>query len=195
MGAATLVCYLTIQACFALEREWPRADVLQPQAGYLRLFKAIVPDVWKNEQARARDVEQWRTKRVAELRSRADGLEEAFIYERSIDHAVYERQSDKLQEDLALAELELHEARIDQTDVEGVLNFAEYLLTNAARVWLEASLPQRQQIQRAIFPEGLPFNGREFGTAPTCLAFNRLAESPAPENGMASLPGGDSNPG
>lgn len=162
---------------------------LQPDAAYVRLFKAIVLDVWKGEQARARDVEQLRAKRVAELRSRADRLEEAFIYERSIDHAVYERQSDKLQEELALAELDLHEARIDQTDVEGVLNFAEYLLTNAARAWVEASLPQRQQIQRAIFPEGLPFTGREFGTAPTCLAFSRLAESPAAENGMASLTG------
>jgi hypothetical protein len=75
---------------------------------------------------------------------------------------------------LALAEVELHDARIEHTDVEGVLSFAEYLLTNAASIWLEASLHQRQQIQRAIFPEGLPFDGREFGTAVTCLAFRHL---------------------
>jgi hypothetical protein len=116
-------------------------------------------------------------------------MEEAFIYERSIDLEVYERQRDKFQEELALAELDLHKARIDQKDVEGILNFAEYLLTNTARVWLEASLSQRQQIQRAIFPEGLPFDGRDFGTAPTCLVFNRLAESAAVGNGMASPPG------
>jgi hypothetical protein len=87
---------------------------------------------------------------------------------------VYERQRDTLREDLALAELELHDARIDGKDVEGVLSFAEYLLTNAARVWQEATLPQRQQLQRAIFSEGLPFDGQGFGTAPTCLTFSHL---------------------
>ena len=71
----------------------------------------------------------------------------------------------------------------------GAIAFAEYLLTNAAHVWLEASLAQRQQIQRAILPAGLPFNGREFGTAPTCLAFSRLQEIDGCGNGMASPPG------
>ena len=71
-------------------------------------------DVWHGEQARARELERLRVKRLTELRTRADRLEEVFIYERSIDHEVYERQRDKLQEELALAELNLHEARIDQ---------------------------------------------------------------------------------
>ena len=122
-------------------------------------------------------MEQLRTKRVGELRARLDSLEEAFIVDRSIDHAVYERRRDELEEELAIAELELHDARIDQTDVAGVLAFAEHLLTNIGTAWLEASLAQRQQIQQAIFPEGLPFDWREFGTAPTCLAFSCLRES------------------
>jgi hypothetical protein len=153
------------------------------------LFKAIVLDVWKGEQARAREVEQLKGKRVGELKARVQRLEEAFIYERAIDSAVYERQRDKLQEELTLAELELHEARIDQTDVEGVMGFAEYLLGNVARVWVEASLRHRQQIQQAIFPKGLPFDGQHFGTAPTCLAFSRLQQSAAGENGVASPQG------
>ena len=162
---------------------------MQLAAGYMRLFKAIVLDVWRAEQTRTHDLERLRTKRVEELQARLGKLEEAFIYERSIDVTVYERQRDKLQEDLALAELELHEARIDHTDVEGVLGFAEHLLTNLGRMWLEASMRQRQQIQNAVFPEGLPFNGREFGTAPTCLAFSNLPGFGVQEKGMASPPG------
>ena len=144
---------------------------------------------WRVAQTKAGEVERVRGVRVAELHSRADRLDEAFIYDRSIPCDVYERQRDKLQEDLALAELELHNARIDGKDVEGVLGFAEYLLTNAARVWQEATLPQRQQLQRAILPQGLPFDGRGFGTAPTCLAFSHLQGIASVENGMASPPG------
>ncbi len=80
---------------------------------------------------------------------------------------------------------ELHEARIDRLDVEGLLGFAEYLLgKNAGRAWMEANLEQRQQIQSAIFPEGLPFDGRGFGTARTCLVFKWLEESRRSRNAL-----------
>jgi hypothetical protein len=75
-------------------------------------------------------------------------FEEAFIYAQSIDFGTYERQRDKVQENLAVADRELHEARIDRIDVEGVLGFAEHLIANAARAWMEASLEQRQQIRK-----------------------------------------------
>ncbi len=117
-------------------------------------------------------------------------LEEAFIYQRSIDSTTYEQQRDRMREKLALAELELHEARIENVDIEGVLGFAEHLLENAAQMWVDAGLEQRRQLQTAIFPEGLPFSGQGFGTAPTCLAFMQLEKSGASENGMASSPPG-----
>jgi hypothetical protein len=44
-------------------------------------------------------------------------------------------------------------------------------------------------IQRAIFPEGLTFDGKEVGTGVACLAFMQLQESDAVQNGMASPPG------
>jgi hypothetical protein len=93
----------------------------------------------------------------------------------------------RVQEELAIAELELHEARIDKLDVEGLLGFAEHLIGNAARAWMEANLEQRQQIQSAIFPEGLPFDGQGFGTARMCLAFKWLEQSKSVENDLASL--------
>lgn len=50
------------------------------------------------------------------------------------DHQTYERQRDQLRAQLALAEMELSEAVLSQLDVEGVLAFAEHVLTNAARL-------------------------------------------------------------
>ena len=73
--------------------------------------------------------------------------------------------------------------------MEGLIAFAEYLMSNLASTWFQANLKQRQQIQRAIFPEGLPFDGQGFGTAVTCLAFNQLVEAGGSENGLASPSG------
>nr|ADI23841.1 hypothetical protein [uncultured gamma proteobacterium HF4000_48E10] len=103
-------------------------------------------------------------------------MEETFIYQKSIDQATYDRQRDKLREETALVEIELHEARLDELDVEGVLGFAEHLLRNVGRAWLEASLDQRQRLQQVLFQEGLRFDGEAFGTAVTCLAFKDFGE-------------------
>ena len=113
---------------------------------------------------------------------------EAFLYKHTVDQATHERQRDKLREDVALAKIELHEAELEELDVEGVLAFAEHLLTNAARLWMEASLDQKQRLQTVFFPEGLRFDGEEFGTAITCLAFKQLPleqamELPFPRKG------------
>ncbi len=61
-----------------------------------------------------------------------------------------------------------------QLDVEGILGFAEHVLTDAARLWTEVPLEQKQLLQGALFPEGLRFDGERFGTAVTCLAFKQL---------------------
>jgi hypothetical protein len=105
------------------------------------------------------------------------------------DPQTYERQRDQLREQLALAEMELSEAVLSQLDVEGVLAFAEHVLTNAARLLMELGLDQKQQLQQALFPEGLRFDGEEFGTAVTCLAFKQLDENGKPKSGVASPPG------
>ena len=121
--------------------------------------------------------------------TRLEKLENAHIYRGSINAAVYERHRDKLQEEIALAELELHESRINHIDVKGVLAFAEHLVSNLASIWIEASLTQRQEIQSAIFPNGLPFDGQSFGTATTCLMFNGLASFSSIKNRVASPTG------
>ncbi len=151
-------------------------ECLQPNAAYMRLFREIVLDVWKQHEADAIQHRKTVARHGTELQRRLDRLEETFIFQSTIDQATYDRQRDKLREQMALAEIELQEAKLDALDVEGILGFAEHLLTNAARVWVEASLDQRQRLQRVFFPEGLQFDGEAFGTAVTCLAFRDLEE-------------------
>lgn len=109
----------------------------------------------------------------------------------AIDRTTYETQRDRLREELTLAELAAHEAKIEAFNVEGILDFAEHLVANAGRLWVEGTLAQRQMIQQVIFPEGLPFDGEEVGTGVTCLAFMQLPASNRLENGVASPRGFD----
>jgi hypothetical protein len=59
-------------------------------------------------------------------------LDEAFLYESSVDRTTYEEQRDKLREELTLAELELSEARVEQFDIDGALDKAISVLNNAS---------------------------------------------------------------
>jgi hypothetical protein len=123
-----------------------------------------------------------------EIRDKLDLVDEAFLHDRNrrIDQQSYERQRDKLRQDLALAQLACTEASVEELDVETVLAFAETTLTNAARLWTDASLDQKQRLQSVLFPEGVTFDGVRIGTTATCLAFNQLPTSRDKDAGMAS---------
>ena len=66
--------------------------------------------------------------KLADLRRREGLLEDAYLYTKRIDAITYERQRDTMREQIALATIELEDARLDQIDVEGLLGFAEYVL-------------------------------------------------------------------
>ena len=157
----------------------------------MRLFNEIVLDVWN---ARFGEAKKLRSKLEAVVRQkqqRLDRIEDAFLHERSIDRQTYERQRDKLREQLSLAEMELSDAVLDDLDVEGVLGFAEHVLTNAARLWAELGIDGKQELQQALFPEGVFFDGERFGTAVTCLAFKQLESVEEAGKGVASPRGMD----
>jgi hypothetical protein len=124
---------------------------------------------------------------VHEKRARLDRLAEAFLYEKSISRETYRRQEDLLREQLAQAEIELNDSAAEHLDVEGALAFAEHLVGNAARLWME--LNQKQRLQAVLFPEGLAFDGKTFGTVVTCLAFKKFEDDCAPKSGLASPTG------
>ena len=79
-------------------------------------------------------------------------LEEAFLFERSIDIETYDRHAEKLREELTLARIDRNSGQLDELDVEGILAFAERVLPRAANLWVQASLEQRQRFQQLFLP-------------------------------------------
>jgi site-specific DNA recombinase len=149
---------------------------LRPRPEYLALFREIVLDVWNRKRAEHKATRMRLDQRIEALEERRQKLVEAYLYRREINEAVYRRQDDKLAEEIALARMAQHEQELDEIDVEGVLNFAERVILDARRLWIEGDLGQRQRLQKVLFPKGVIYDpAHGFGTAETGLFFRWLS--------------------
>jgi len=165
-------------------------DAMVPKPEYLRLFREIVLDVWKQKQADVANSRGRLQRNLDGLLGKKDRVVDAFLHRGLIDQRTYPLQVDKLDEEIPLVETALHDARLDELDVEGVLAFAEYVLTNPGRLWVEASLEQKQRLQKVLFPRGVTFSpAGQFGTAETSVIFRLLQALPAEKSREASPTG------
>jgi site-specific DNA recombinase len=162
---------------------------LRPKPQYLRLFGEIVVDVWEQRQARAVSLHDVAVRRLDELRGRKDKLVEAFVYKHQIDNATYQEQVERLNQEITLADIEERDARIEEMDLQAAVSFAGFVLLNAARLWTESSLTQKQRLQQAIFPRGVEFADGAYRTVETIMIFNSLNTDDVAKEGLVALTG------
>jgi site-specific DNA recombinase len=162
---------------------------LKPRSDYLKLFTEIIIDVWKEKQAQATMQYEAARGRFNALKERKQILVEAFLYRQAIDRATYLEQLDRLNEEIALAEINERDARIEQMDLHAAVTFGEFVLLNAARLWAQLGLEQKQRLQQAVFPRGVQFGNGVYRTTETSMVFFDL-ETGQPENeGLVALTG------
>ncbi len=149
--------------------------LLQPSPGYMRLLKESVLQIWKARKAAVSQEIAIAERAAKAIQDKLNRLDDAFLFERSIDIETYDRHAERLREELTLARIDRHSGQLDELDVEGILAFAERVLPRAADLWVQASLGQRQRFQQLFFPEGISFDGNGFvRTAVTAPAFSYL---------------------
>ena len=68
--------------------------------------------------------------------------------------------------------MEAEDARVDQPDVEAAVEFAQYGLFNAARIWSESSPEQMRCLQKLIFPAGVLLAEGADRTSTTSMIFS-----------------------
>ena len=146
----------------------------QPDAGYLQLFHKVVLDVWNAKQADSVALIHKFEKQVNEWKERKRKLIEAFVFRQAISREDYDQMRTPLVEDLAVAELNLGRARLDEVEVEKVLDFAENLLLNTAEAWQRCSLEQKQRLQQVLFPQGVEYADGLYRTQETSFLFKGL---------------------
>jgi site-specific DNA recombinase len=151
---------------------------LRPEPEYFDLFRAVVLDTWQSRQKEVVDRRTALEAEVQENKRRQNRLVEAYVYEKAISEGIYQEQMLRLSEAQTLAQMGLHDAQVDEIDIEAVLAFAEHLAMRADRLWMAASLDQRQRLQKVLFPAGLPIReNRLVRTQPSLLLFNSWDET------------------
>ena len=161
----------------------------QPDIGYLRLFHRVVLDVWEKKQAHAIALARRLEKQVDELRDRKSKLNDAFVYKQVISRNDYEEMRAAVGAELATAELSLSRARIDEVEVEKVLDFAEDLLLNTTGVWQQSSLEQKQRLQQVLFPQGIEYSDGGYRTQEKTFLFKGLEGISQPAKVFGSATG------
>jgi DNA invertase Pin-like site-specific DNA recombinase len=148
---------------------------LEPSPAYMRLVKDRIVLAWTERCYDARDRAAEIERRLKAIQEKLDLLNDAFIYSKTIDVEIYERQRDRLREEQALLRIDRHATELEELDVAGILGFAERVLPRAADLWVQASLDQKQRLQQLFFPEGIAFDGKRFNrTAATAPLFKYL---------------------
>jgi site-specific DNA recombinase len=161
---------------------------MQVRPEKVALFRKIVLDQWEEKQDCTVNLLADCQRQTKKLDEQKQKLMEAFVYQKAIDQETYERERDKLEEDITLAKMRLKDAQLDEVDVEAVLNFAGTFLLNTARLWLEMSLEQRQRFQKVLFPQGIELMpDGAIRTAVTCSVFEMLHTETTPHTRMAAL--------
>jgi hypothetical protein len=65
----------------------------------------------------------WQPSRRPRPSKKSSTVDEAFLFERSIDIETYDRHAEELREELTLARIDRHSGQLDELDVEGILAF------------------------------------------------------------------------
>ena len=81
-------------------------DDLAPSPEFMSLFKAVVLDVYRTRREEAGRLAAAQDRRVRALEKRKARLEEAYLYDQSIDRDTYQRHLDRVNEDRAVALME-----------------------------------------------------------------------------------------
>ena len=163
-------------------------ESLQPTDEFLAVFRLNLLEKWKKRGAEAGRIQGNLKRKLIELESQQEKIAERLtLGDQNAD--VYERLLAKKRDQATQIRLEIENAKIEKFDIEGVLDFAERALCNAAHLWLVAVPEQKPRLQRAFFPNGLTFEGGKLRTDVTSSAFNLLASHSESVSGWVSPTG------
>ena len=181
-------CSLTIPKKILENKFTDLLESIQPKKEILDLFEAIVVDVWKGKQQHDLKEKSKLEKKLAELESKRKTIDELII-KGTFDENSYRRNVKGVEEETMVVKIELNEASIELNDVESCLNYCRFFLSNCASLWIGGELDLKQRFQNLIFPQGICYDGKAFGTTPLAFIFKYLQQLPTKELHLAPRAG------
>lgn len=153
-------------------------DALRPTEAAWRWLSIKILELWRGHHADAAREEGARRAAVGRLQQELERVDHLFIERAVIDEATYLRERERIRERLLLAKMQLSEAQITETELEGLVTFADYALRHASALWsMATSVEQQIRVQWTMFPTGVRWNGAAFLEPLNCLQHYQLAGS------------------
>jgi site-specific DNA recombinase len=128
----------------------------------MRMFREIVTQTWNHLQGDS-VIEQARlTDQIERLEGRKSVLLEKLL-DSTINDAIYRQKQLEIDAEISLMRAQKLDAEVDEVEIGSVVDRAEHLLMNAAKIWgaLEGDLDNRQRLVRVLYPDGLSFTKEE----------------------------------
>jgi len=135
---------------------------LEPTAGFMRLVKDRVIHAWRELKTDAVQRIAEIERRQKAIREKLDRLDQAFLFERTIDIDTYDRHATSCARSSRSCRWTRHSSELEEMDVEGILAFAERVLPSASNLWVQSSFAQKQRLQQVFSPEGVRFDGKSW---------------------------------
>jgi site-specific DNA recombinase len=149
-------------------------SLVQFKSEYLRMFRAVVEDAWKERGEHSKQAVALASKTLSDFKNDREKLIDAVVDKR-ISKEIYDERIERLDEQIAFASIALHDASIEEMEIDTLLTFAERVLSDTTQLWLESGAEQRQSLQRIVFPDGVTYSHETgFGTPVTGLLFMGL---------------------
>lgn len=131
-------------------------DSLRPNPAHWALLKGFIVEAWKERKRNAAKLAGALKSRIATLQARERRLDEAFLFEHSIDRETYAAQRDRIREEMLIAQLDVSDLKGRTRSVEEDLDYAHDVCIRARVLWVDApSVARRQQVQWIMFPHGI----------------------------------------
>lgn len=173
-----------------MEDEFRRfVERLQPKPEIIAAVCDAAVEAWKKKLSEGERDNAALKRRMSELTNRKTQLRESFIYRKEISKQDFDEEMERLTSEIVMAEMQLQNAAINCIDVNAIVSFAEHFLSNAGSLWEESSPDMKQRIQDVLFPNGVHFDGKSFGTSRTNLVFSDLGPILEPIEGMVAHTG------
>ncbi len=126
----------------------------QPTPGVMRLVSHVVSKRWNSRQDHVRSSAARHAATIKEVEARLTRLENAYIYERAIDRERYDQHRTGLEQQLTAARVAMCDSQTDDLDLEGALQMASKVLTNAATVYAKMTPVNRRKFLGVLNPHG-----------------------------------------
>ncbi len=142
-----------------------KLESITPTEDFLKIFKATVIDYWKEQGAKFEfQAEQYKAQVTLLEKQRSKVFE--MREDGSYSTEEFRERRDEIEIKLAAAKISYSEARIEQFDIEGAVNYAADQIGNLPRLWKELAPTLKPRFQKLVFPQGIAYQkGEGFRTA------------------------------